>query len=535
MSPAAPAMVEHEEAAGGFGLDRIRAAWTRRKWLGIVLFAVALTAAVTLVMTLPDVYRSVASVLIEGQQVPEKFVSSTVTSELETRLTTMTQELLSQPRLEGLINRFGLYADLREGETKGPLMEAAIGRMRKDVKLELKESQTGSPYRRTTIAFELSYRGRDPQAVAVVTNTLASSYVEENLKVRERYASGTTEFLRAQITESKKRLEDQEARVSALRARYLGDMPGQVQSNIARLESLGTQLRLNSDNQTRLGERREALTAQIARAQAEAGVEPDDVRLQRLKGDLATLRIKYTDLWPDIIRLKDEIATLEKKLAEPKPKKPVEDIPPTPQVLQLREALKSSGTELAILKTEEQRVRQEIATYQNRIDQAPMREKEYADLTRDYENTKEMYYSLLKRSEEAQISENMEQRQKGEQFRILDPATPSYVPASPNRLRLLLLGLGLAVALGVGAMVIAEVLDTSFHSVNDLRAFSTLPVLVAIPRIVTETDARRKRNRFRLATVGLAIGLVLVAGASYLTASGNEALTNLLSPPPRRG
>jgi len=522
--------LEQEEGGGGQALDRLRAAWSRRKWLAIVLFAVAMTASATLVMALPDVYRSTATVLIEGQQVPERFVGSTVTSELETRLASITQDVLSRPRLEALINRLGLYPDLRHDESPGPGMAAAIGRLRNDVKLELRSSEAGGAYRRTTIAFGLSYRGADPQQVAVVANTLASAYVEENLKVRERSASGTTEFLRVQLDEAKKRLDDQEGHVSALRARYLGDLPGQGQAHLARLESLGSQLRLNNDSQLRLVERRDAMAAQLLRARSESGVEPDEDRLQRLKGELANLRVKYTDFWPDIIRLKDEIASLEKKLAEPKPRKPVDDLPPTPQVLQLREALKSAHTEMSILKTEEQRIRKDLAVYQARIDSTPQREREFADLTRDYENLKEMYYTLLKRYGEAQIAENMEQRQKGEQFRVLEPAVPSGTPAAPNRLRLLLLGVGLSAALGVGVMFVAEILDTSFHSVNDLRAFSALPVLVAIPRIITESDARRQRHRFRLATVGVMVALVLAAGASYVAASGNQFLTNLLSP-----
>jgi len=528
-------MLEEEEAGGSITLDRLRAAWSRRKWLGILLFAVPLTAIVTLVMALPDVYRSSATVLIEGQQVPQELVRPTVVTELEFRLATLKQDVLSRPRLQALISRLGLYADLREGASEGPLMEGAIERMREDVKLELKESQTNRGGPRNTIAFELSYRGRDPQTVALVTNTLASYYVEENLKARERYASGTTEFLRSQLTESKKRLDEQERRVSALRARFQGELPQQAQANIARLESMNSQLRLNNDNQLRLVERRDMLAAQVLQARAEAGIESDEIRLQRLKGELATLRIKYTDLWPDIIRMKDEIASLEKQLALPKPKKPVEEIPPTPQVLRLQEALKSAETELGLLKAEDQRLRKDIVAYQIRIDNAPQREQEYMELTRDYETTKEMYNLLLKRFEEAQIGESMEQRQKGEQFRILEPALPSFSPSAPRRFRLLLVGVALSVVLGAGAIVLAEILDTSFHSVDDLRSFSALPVLVAIPQIVTEVDARRRRTRFRVAAAVVIAGLTLTAGAAYLVASDNETLTNLISPPKAQG
>lgn len=528
-------MLDHEETAGGgFSLDRVRAAWSRRKWLGILLFALPLAVLVALVVALPDVYRSTATVLIEGQQVPEALVKSTVASELEIRLTTMSQEILSRSRLETLIRRLGLYPNLRQGVSEDSWMEGAVEQLRQDVTVDFKESQIRQGPYPSTIAFLLSYRGRDPQTVAVVTNTLAGYYVEENLKARERYASGTTEFLRVQLAEAKRRLDEQEEKVGQLRARYAGELPQQMQGNIARLESMNGQLRSNHESQVRLAERLDILANQLALARSESGIEPDEARLQRLKGELAALRIKYTDLWPDIIRLKDEITSLERQLAEPKPKKPVEEVPLSPQAVRIQETIKSTGTELRLLKAEEQRLKKAIDAYQIRIDNAPQREQEFADLTRDYETTKEMYNTLLKRYEEAQIGESMEQRQKGEQFRLLEPAVPSYIPAAPRRARLLLLGLALSVALGVGAMILAEIVDTSFHSVDELRSFSTLPVLVAIPRIITEADVRQRRTRFRLAATLAVAGMVLMVGTAYFAASNNEALTNLLSPP-RRG
>ena len=530
-----PDMQEHEEigGGGGFSLDHLRAAWSRRKWLGIVLFALPFSSLVALVTALPDVYRSTATVLIEGQQVPEALVRSTVASELEIRLTTLSQEILSRSRLEALINRLGLYPELRQAGSADSWMEDAVERLRGDVAVEFKESQISRGPYPSTIAFLLSYRGRDPQTVAIVTNTLASYYVEENLKARERYASGTTEFLRVQMTEAKRRLDEQEKRVSQLRARYVGELPQQAQANIVRLESMNGQLRSNHDNQVRLGERLDMLRSQLASVRSEAGPEPDEVRLQRLKSELAALRIKYTDRWPDIIRLKDEIENLERQMAQPKPKKPVEEVPLNPQAVRLQEAIKTTETEVRLLKTEEQRLKKDIAAYQTRIDNAPQREQEFADQTRDYESTRELYQTLLKRYEEAQIGESMEQRQKGEQFRILEPARPSYVPAAPRRSRLLLIALALSVGLGIGAMVLAEIVDTSFHSVSALRSFSTLPVLVAIPRIVTEEDARRQRTRLRIAATLAIAGVVALVGTAYLAAANNETLTNLLSPPKR--
>src|SRR5262249_33851473 len=167
--------------------------------------------------------------------------------------------------------------------------------------------------------------------------------------------------------------------------------------------------------------------------------------------------------------------------------------------------------------------------YQSRLDNAPKREQEYLQATRDYASTRELYNTLTKRFEEAQLAESMEQRQKGEQFRILDSAVPATEPTAPKRAKLLMVTLALSLALGAGAIVLAELLDTSFHSAAELRAYTTVPLLVNIPRIITEADARRHHWRFRFATVGVITTLLLVAGLAYFFAHGNEQLAQLLS------
>ena len=201
-----------EEPRQASGLHGLPAVWSRRKWLAILVFIFPMSAAVSLLVFLPNIYQSTATVLVDRQQVPEAFVQPTVTSALETRLHTISQEILSRSRLEALITRFGLYADLR----KRIPSEEVIERMRKDIKLELKGVDVRGA-RQATVAFTISYQGSDPATVSLVTNTLASFYIEENLKARERQATGTAQFLKVQLEETKKRLDDQEQRVSAFK------------------------------------------------------------------------------------------------------------------------------------------------------------------------------------------------------------------------------------------------------------------------------------------------------------------------------
>ena len=517
-----------DAARKGSGVDLWFAVWSRRKWLAIIGFALPFSAVIPLVAFLPNIYQSTATVIVERQQVPEAFVRSTVTSEVDSRLQTISEEVLSRSRLESLINRFGLYPELR----KRVSLEELIIRMRGDIKLEKKVGARG--HGAVVVAFAISYRGSDPETAALVTNALASFYVEENLKVRERQATGTAEFLKVQVEETKKRLDEQERRLSEFKKRHLGELPEQMQANLATLERLNVQLRINSDTQNRAGERRDALAKQLAEADPAAPTEGPDATAARIAGlrqELAALRTRFSDRYPEVIRARAEIAALERQLTETKSDGRLEPQPAavvSPQVLRLKQTLNEVESEIKVLRAEEKHLRSAIATHHQRVENTPRREQESQEMSRGYETIKSLYNSLLARLEEALVAESMEQRQKGEQFRVLDPALPSGLPVAPKRSQVLLLGLVLSLGLAAGAVVLAEKLDTSFHTLDDLRGFTNVPVLVSIPRIVTAADASRGRRWMQLASLGAIVGLVLIAGTSYVVARGNEQLVRML-------
>jgi uncharacterized protein involved in exopolysaccharide biosynthesis len=292
---------------------------------------------------------------------------------------------------------------------------------------------------------------------------------------------------------------------------------------------------MNSDNQMRLQERRESLGRQIAEAASlapgAAGPEDRAQRLARLNMELRALRSTYSDKYPDIVRIKHEIAELEQEIAA-KPAEPDEAKQVTstnPHVLRLKEARAQADSELSILKNEEKRLRSALASYIGRLENSPKREQEFRELNRDYESTRETYASLLKRYEEAQMAESMEQRQKGEQFRLLDAAVPSAQPAAPNRLRLLFMAFAGSIALAVGVVFLAEQINAPFHSLDELRNRSTVPVLHSIPLIVTPDDMSRRQRRLRMAAASVTVALFMVVGASYFIAHGNERLVTLVA------
>lgn len=319
--------------------------------------------------------------------------------------------------------------------------------------------------------------------------------------------------------------------VTRFKERYMGELPQQMQANLATLEQLNGQLRLNNDSQVQVSERRAALAKQLQESEGGVvdGPRTAAERLAALHKQLGELRARFSDKYPDVIRVRTEIAALEREVKDGEgAPEPDRVRPVSPHVLQLRQALDEVGLQGGALRAEAESLRRTIALYQQRVENAPKREQEFQGLSRDYETGKDLYRSLLVRQKEAELAESMEQRQKGEQFRIIDPATVSEEPSAPNRGRLVLIGLVLALGAALTAMVVAEQNDTSFHAPEDLHAATRTPVLVSIPRIVTATDRRQLRWRYSLAAVSSVVSVGLIVGASYYMASHDGPLAGLL-------
>jgi uncharacterized protein involved in exopolysaccharide biosynthesis len=293
-------------------------------------------------------------------------------------------------------------------------------------------------------------------------------------------------------------------------------------------------------------ERRERLERLLAEARsgsagpATPALTPAAAQLLKLREELAGLRRLYSDQYPDVIRVQAEIAALEQEIAQagtdgppaPAPAETDGQTAPGDPAKSPRTAVAQMEAELQSLKDEEAFLRQIISGYEARLENAPRRELELQQLSSGYETTKERYQSLLKRYEDAQLAESLEQGQNVEQFRLLDPAIPPNGPIAPNRLKLLMIGLAAALGLAFGAVVAAEKLDTTFHTVDDLRAFVTAPTLATIRRIRTRTDARRRLLRLALIAVMIVVGLALIVAGSHYVASGNETIVRRMA---RRG
>jgi polysaccharide chain length determinant protein (PEP-CTERM system associated) len=499
----------------------------RRKWIALVVFVSVAGGVASLALSLPDLYRATATVLVERQSVSEAYVRPTVTSELETRIQLIQQQVMSRARLVELISRFDLYADSRQ---TAPI-EGLVGRMRQDIRgPELKGLEQPMTGRYATIAFALSYTARDPQTASTVANALAQLYVDENASIREGQAAQTADFLALQLAEAKRTLDEQDRKASAYKLTHIGELPQQVEANLASLERLNMQLRLNGENQLRALDRRERLETQMLEAEAASAPAADTPnrtdQIAKLRQQLQELRTRFTDVYPEVIRLRAEIAALEDRDA-PAPS-PGPAAAKADQVPRLAQAISRIDDELGTLKAEEADLRRLVSAYEQRVDNVPRRQEEYQALSRDYDAIKERYDTLLKRYEEAQLAERLEEGKKIEQFRILDAAIPPRVPAGPNRLRLLVMGLAAAFALAAAAVVAAEKLDTAFHDIDDLRSFAAGMLVVRLPLIPTAAASRRQRLRFALATMAALATLAAIIAGSHFLASGNEQIVRLV-------
>jgi succinoglycan biosynthesis transport protein ExoP len=497
----------------------------RRAVLAFAVFAVVLVATVAVALSLPDLFRSSAVVLVE-RQLPETVVRAAVSGELESRLHVIRQEILSRARLTELINRYDLYPDVRRAD-----MEQAIEQVRRDIEIELTGPEQVSG-RTKTVAFNLSFTGARRDTVAEVTNAIAAFYVNQNTQMRSEEAARTTQFLRSQIDAAKSQLDRNEQQVKAYTSRHVGQLPQQVDVNLATLERLNTQLRINSERQLRTLEQRDKLfeSPQPVAPPQPPPVSPEDARLRALKRDLALLD-GFPDKHPDVRRLKDAIAVLEAETrasgsgpsggaAEPVAAKNV-DAPAG-----RARTVASLDAEIEALKSEETRLRQNIGAVEQRLEAVPYRQSEFALLSRDHQTTRDQYESLLKRYEEARLGQNMETEKQGERFRVLEAAVPPTGPTAPNRVRLLIMGLFLAGLIAVVAVLAFEQLDTSFHSVDDLRQFTALPVLAAIPRL--RPAGGPQWARIAVITASMVAGFVLVGTLSAHMARDNEPLVRLL-------
>ena len=509
----------------------LQIAWKRKWW--IVLPALLISAGTAVwTYTLPDRYSASTTVLVVPQRVPEDFVRSTVTAEVSERLQTIAQQILSRTRLERIIEELNLYEEERETM----IMEDIVERMRtQDIDLDV-----ATPRRRgDTTHFSVSFASSNPRIAMQVADRVASMFVQENLQDRAILADSTNQFLQAQLEDARRRLMEHEAKLEAFKQRNAGRLPDQVASNLQRMQITQSQIQANVDAAARERDRLAAVEASLADALAapppltveNAGSNgvPAGTAAQQLeaaKKALENLERRLKPTHPDIVRMKRIITDLEVKAAEELVQQTSGDGSELPEkTLQLPPAMAAKVTGLRVSaeqlrrsletrKREDERLRSVMATYQARLEETPKLEAELTELMRDYQTLDEQYQSLLAKSEDSRLALNLERRQIGEQFKIIDSARLPQRPISPNRLRLNLMGLLAGLGLGVALVALLEYRDTTLKTDDDVVVSLALPVLAVIPAMSSAADRRRaKRRKILLAASASAVIVLAVAGA----------------------
>jgi succinoglycan biosynthesis transport protein ExoP len=443
-----------EAAKPGFlPLSLARIIWKHRL-LVLVVTIFGCAASLAIVQELPPVYRAEALILVDSQKIPDRYVSSTVNTDIQDRLASISQEILSATRLQQVIDNFGLYRDERGRLTQEEIIEL----MRKDISIKLEKGWT----RDRPGAFRVGYQGRNPGLVTEVATRLANLFIEENLRTRERQAEGTADFIDSQLNEAKKSLDELEARVSKYKLAHNGDLPEQQNALSATVARLQLELQGNQDAANRAQQNKVVLQGAVEMAEAADGVVLSHLRSARpsdggknsnpateedsefLQAQYDALSKRYQPTYPRMLALQHEID--KRKMAEDSERA---------RIATLKTQIGLAEREIQQRTNEREGILRVMAQYQARIDQLPVREQEMAELTRDYEASKANYKSLLDKKLAAGMATDMERRQQAERFTMLDPPRIPEKPVSPKKLVLAGFGCVLSLTLAL-AIPIAE-------------------------------------------------------------------------------
>jgi polysaccharide chain length determinant protein (PEP-CTERM system associated) len=508
----------------------------RFRWALIIPFCLAMILGIYYSLSVTPIYEASTLVLTTPPVVSSNIVRPIASETLESQVTTISQQIKSRSNLEKIIGTFNLFS--------GPggqqmFMEDKLERLRENIKVDLIQSRT----RDGSNAFSISFRGNDPEKTMQIANTLASSFIDTNMEYREEKAADTTAFLESELEGMRNKLEETEKRLSIFRNQYMGELPEQLQSNLQLLASLETQL---NNRQERLRDERSRLmiaqneVEQIRRETQSFRTLPGSttagqqqtggpMTLAQLKEQLASMQGSYTERHPDVVRLKGMIAEMEAKEPTRNQADAQRGALSATETLQsissplLREAVRrrmEAEANIASIQMEVSQINQQIRDYRLRIERTPQREEQLLSLKRDYENIQNAYNSLLSRKVEADMAVNIQRKNKGEQFRIIDYAKLPEKPVSPNMQRLFMIFVAAGLGIGAGILFLYEFFDQSVRKPEAFQTRLSLPVLMVMPAMELMPSRRTHVLDWLnngLSLVGILVSLGLFACLAAVT------------------
>ena len=467
----------------------------RRGWIVLIPLLLLPVLTVAFSYTIPPEYLSQTLVLVEAQRVAEGIVKPILSADLDSRLSSMKEQILSRSSIQPIIDRYNLYGD------KKMSMDDRIDTARKNIEIKTIASETGHG---GLPGFFISFKSGDPHTAQQVCTEITSLFTSANIRSRSDASQGTVSFLMSQLEDAKRNLDEQDAKLAAFQEQNFGKLPGEEASNSNMLSSLSTQLEASTQALSRMQQDRsfaESLLAQqlgAANAAASAAANaanaglpavssdnPALQELQKLQETRAALLTQYTPSHPDVLALDRAIADAKKQVARSAPPRvaggpaAVSHVD-TPAVQQLRAQIQAAEIGIAQKRAEQAQLQGQISSYQSKLMSSPAIAAQYKQLTRDNQTAQTFYDDLRVKINGAKMATDLENRQQGEQFRLMDAANLPEAPFSPKRSVFLIAGLAGGLALGLAVVLLLEFRDTSMRNERDIWAFLDLPVLTSI-------------------------------------------------------
>jgi polysaccharide chain length determinant protein (PEP-CTERM system associated) len=496
-------MIGHRDMQLNDYVDILR----RRKWVLVIPTVLGCALAFGVSLLLPERYTSQALVLVEQQKVPEAYVRSVVTEELNQRLTSMKQQVLSRSQLQSIIERLGIYRN----EVGSVPMEELVDRLRQGVIVTPIQPIIRQSRNTDLPGFYVAFTAPDPRTAQLVCAEITSKFLEQDLRRREARAQGTTDFLARQLEEAKKNLDDQDKKLADFKRQYIGQLPEQEQTNMNILMGLNTQMDAVTQLIIRTRQDKTYLDSILAQQLAawkagQSGGNPATMeqQLTAAQDQLLVLQGRYTDNHPDVVKLKKEIEQIKNRIAEasanaqkPSGTEAKAGLVEPPEIQQLRGQIHLAEQTIRDKTLQQERMQEQIRVYQSRVQLSPIVEQKYKELTRDYQTALNFYNEMLSKKTQSEMATDLERRQQGEQFRVMDaPGLPER-PSFPNRPLMAAGGLGGGLALGLGLVLLLELKDHSLRTERDVEACLNLVVLAMMPVVGEFKNGKRPKESSR--------------------------------------